>query len=360
MPRWASTPARTAELAPLEPGVFEMTLPGTPGMNVYRQLPSAADVDRMAAAIDRLRAERRIAVGRGRGAIALLDRPGRETPRAVRLAGRLRLHGRPLRASRRTAATMLQAEERTIAAADLVVVTSEVLHEKVAAEGPADGADPQRAATTSILPDRSRWRPSPRSGASAATARSPNGSADRRLLRRDCRMVRRRPGGRLGRVAARLEVRADRQHVHRRRDPAGEAAERDAAGREALCRVAAADGRLGLLHHPLQADSADRGHQSGEGLRDAGHRQAGGGGGPAGVAADGPRRPALAGRRCPRVRRGDRAGAGRRRSGPQRRPPPGLRRRQHVARPVRRLRRGRCASCFRWPRSSSSPTTTSR
>ena len=36
-----------------------------------------------------------------------------------------------------------------------------------------------------------------------------------------------------------------------------------------------------------------------------------------------------------------------------------LRRRQHVARPVRRVLTGRCGNCFRWPRSSSSPTTTS-
>ena len=87
---------------------------------------------------------------RGRGATALLDRPGREAPRAVRLADRLRLHGRPLRFLDELAA-MLQAEDRTIAAADLVVVTSEVLHEKVK---PRAGRTrwSATAATTSISP----------------------------------------------------------------------------------------------------------------------------------------------------------------------------------------------------------------
>ena len=78
-------------------GLFEMTLPGTPGMNVYRELPSEADVARMADAIDRLRIDGRLASAVRRRAIALLDRAGRAAARAVRLADGLRLHGRPLR-----------------------------------------------------------------------------------------------------------------------------------------------------------------------------------------------------------------------------------------------------------------------
>ncbi len=51
----------TANLAPIEPGVFEMSLPGTPEVNAYSDLPSDEDIERIAAAMDELRARHRIA-----------------------------------------------------------------------------------------------------------------------------------------------------------------------------------------------------------------------------------------------------------------------------------------------------------
>ena len=150
----------------------------------------------------------------------------------------------------------------------------------------------------------------------------------------------------LAECASRLEVRVDRQHVHRRREPAGEVAQRDALGREALRRSAAPRGRMGLLHHSLQADAFDRGHESGEGLRDAGHRQAAGGGEFAGVAADGRRGCA---RRWPTMRR-DSPGRSSRRwpsdGGAGRGTPPGVRRPKHLAASAATPSIGPCGEVF--------------
>jgi GT2 family glycosyltransferase/glycosyltransferase involved in cell wall biosynthesis len=118
-----------AELSPILPDVFEMCLPGTPGASVYQQLPSPEDVGRMAAAIDRLRLERGIA-----SAVVVI-----QLPFWTALAETLReKFGWPIvydcmddhSGFSTNCREMLSAEERTIAEADLVVVTSGVLEEK--------------------------------------------------------------------------------------------------------------------------------------------------------------------------------------------------------------------------------------
>ena len=119
-----------AELAPIETGVFEMALPGTPNTNVYQQVPSAADLERMAAAIDRMRAQYRIG-----SAVVMV-----QLPFWTALAEELRSEfGWPIvydcmddhSGFSTNCGEMLRAEDRTVAEADLVVVTADVLHEKV-------------------------------------------------------------------------------------------------------------------------------------------------------------------------------------------------------------------------------------
>jgi GT2 family glycosyltransferase/glycosyltransferase involved in cell wall biosynthesis len=119
-----------ADLAPLEANVFEMSLPGDPAINVYQKLPSAADVGRMAAAIDRVRLECRIG-----SAVVVV-----QLPFWTELAEQLRrkfgwrivydcMDDHAGFSTNRS--EVVQTEDRTIAEADLVVVTADVLHEKV-------------------------------------------------------------------------------------------------------------------------------------------------------------------------------------------------------------------------------------
>ncbi len=115
-------------------GLFEMTLPGTPGMNVYRELPSDVDVARMADAIDRLRID-----GRLTSVVAVVV----QLPFWTALAERLRERfGWPVvydcmddhSGFSTNCESMLRAEDRTIAASDLVVVTADSLAAKVRAK----------------------------------------------------------------------------------------------------------------------------------------------------------------------------------------------------------------------------------
>ncbi|MEN6450151.1 MAG: glycosyltransferase [Thermoguttaceae bacterium] len=112
------------------PGVSEMALPSPRELNVYGHLPSAADVARMVAAIDTLRRQRRIAA-----AVVVV-----QLPFWTALAERLRQQfGWPVvydcmddhSGFSTNSDEMLEAEEQTIATADLVVVTSDVLKKKV-------------------------------------------------------------------------------------------------------------------------------------------------------------------------------------------------------------------------------------
>ena len=121
-----------AEIAPIQQGVFEMTLPGTPGASVYQQLPSHDDVERMAAAIDRLRLEHRIT-----SAVVVV-----QLPFWIALAETLRERFQwPIvydcmddhSGFSTNCEAMLRAEDRTVAEADLVVVTADLLYEKVRA-----------------------------------------------------------------------------------------------------------------------------------------------------------------------------------------------------------------------------------
>jgi GT2 family glycosyltransferase/SAM-dependent methyltransferase/glycosyltransferase involved in cell wall biosynthesis len=119
-----------ARLAAAERGVLEMTLPGTPGANVYAQLPTTEETQRMATAIDRLRKELGIA-----SAVVVV-----QLPYWTALAETLRdKFGWPMiydcmddhEGFSSNGREMLEAERRTIASADLVVVTAEKLREKV-------------------------------------------------------------------------------------------------------------------------------------------------------------------------------------------------------------------------------------
>jgi GT2 family glycosyltransferase/glycosyltransferase involved in cell wall biosynthesis len=119
-----------AELDEVEPAIFETVLPGTPGTNVYGQLPTEADVERMAAALDRLRVDHRIT-----SAVVVV-----QLSFWSGLAETLRRRfGFPVvydcmddhSGFSTNSQAMLVAEDRTIAEADLVVVTSEVLQRKV-------------------------------------------------------------------------------------------------------------------------------------------------------------------------------------------------------------------------------------
>ncbi len=118
-----------AEVDEVAPAVFETTLPGTPGTNIYGQLPTEADVERMAAALDRLRLDHRVT-----SAVVVV-----QLPFWTALAEELRKRfGWPIvyecmddhTGFSTNCQTMFGAEERTIAEADLVVVTSDVLREK--------------------------------------------------------------------------------------------------------------------------------------------------------------------------------------------------------------------------------------
>ncbi len=120
----------SARLSTCEPNVYEMELPGAPGTNVYQQLPSDDDVRRMVSAIDRLRRQRRIT-----SAVVVV-----QLPFWTALAEKLReKFGWPIvydcmddhSGFSTNCESMLSVEERTIAEADLVVVTSDVLEAKV-------------------------------------------------------------------------------------------------------------------------------------------------------------------------------------------------------------------------------------
>ena len=118
-----------AEVEEVAPAVFGTTLPGTPGTNIYEQLPTAADVERMVAALDRLRLDHRVT-----SAVVVV-----QLPFWTALAEELRKRfGWPFVYEcmddhtnfSTNGQTMFGAEQRTIAEADLVVVTSDVLQEK--------------------------------------------------------------------------------------------------------------------------------------------------------------------------------------------------------------------------------------
>jgi GT2 family glycosyltransferase/glycosyltransferase involved in cell wall biosynthesis len=121
---------KTARLVRQRENVFEMTLPGEPGVNDYCELPSEGDVARMADAMDRLRVAGGLA-----SALVIV-----QLPFWTALAEELRKRfGWPVvydcmddhSGFSTNSETMLRAEERTIAAADLVVATSDVLYAKV-------------------------------------------------------------------------------------------------------------------------------------------------------------------------------------------------------------------------------------
>jgi GT2 family glycosyltransferase len=120
-----------AETTAIRPNVFETTLPGRPGTNVYQELPTDAEVEQMAVGIEALRKRYRIAA-----AVVVV-----ELPFWTALAERLRERfGWPIvydcmddhSGFSTNCATMLAAEDRTVAEADLVVVTAQLLHDKVA------------------------------------------------------------------------------------------------------------------------------------------------------------------------------------------------------------------------------------
>ena len=113
-----------------ERNVREMRLPGRPGANVYQESPSEEDVQRMASAIDRMRRQRRIT-----SAVVVV-----QLPFWTALAEKLReKFGWPIvydcmddhSGFSTNCDSMLRVEERTIAEADLVAVTSEALDAKV-------------------------------------------------------------------------------------------------------------------------------------------------------------------------------------------------------------------------------------
>ena len=119
-----------ARLTPLHESVYEMELPGDPGKSVYKHLPSRDDVDKMCAAIDRMRRERRITSS----AVVV------QLPFWTALAERLReKFGWPIvydcmddhSGFSTNCAAMLRMEKRLAAEADLVVTTSATLDEKV-------------------------------------------------------------------------------------------------------------------------------------------------------------------------------------------------------------------------------------
>ncbi len=119
-----------AVLSVCERNIREMALPGAPGASVYRDLPSDRDLQRMVAAIDKMRREWRITSA----AVVV------QLPFWTALAELLRdKFGWPIvydcmddhAGFSTNCPEMLQVEQRTIAAADLVAVTSEALEMKV-------------------------------------------------------------------------------------------------------------------------------------------------------------------------------------------------------------------------------------
>ena len=124
---------KSVQLSRQRPGVYEMMLPGTPGVNVYSELPADTDVALMADAIDRLRVEGRLA-----SAVVVV-----QLPFWTALAERLRERfGWPIvydcmddhAGFSTNCESMLRAEERTLAGSDLVVVTADLLDTKARAK----------------------------------------------------------------------------------------------------------------------------------------------------------------------------------------------------------------------------------
>ncbi len=122
-----------ARQSPLGKGIWEIALPGPRGANIYQQLLADADAAAMAEAMNRLRVERRIT-----SAVVVVQLPFWNA-----LAERLRERfGWPIvydcmdehAGFSTNCESMLRAEDRTIAEADLVVVTSNVLEQKVRAK----------------------------------------------------------------------------------------------------------------------------------------------------------------------------------------------------------------------------------
>jgi GT2 family glycosyltransferase/glycosyltransferase involved in cell wall biosynthesis len=121
---------RAARLSQVRPNVFEMTLPGRPNIHVHRELPSEADLEKMVAAVDRLRVE-----GRIQSAVVVV-----QLSFWTALAERLRERfGWPIvydcmddhSGFVTNHDAILEMEQRTIAESDLVVVTADALAEKV-------------------------------------------------------------------------------------------------------------------------------------------------------------------------------------------------------------------------------------
>ena len=122
-----------AAVAAVAPNVFETILPGAPHTNVYGEIPSEADVDRMVEAVNRLRIERRIT-----SAVVVV-----QLPFWTKLAEKLRERfGFPIvydcmddhAGFSTNCPAMLAEEDRLVAEADLVAVTAEALREKVASK----------------------------------------------------------------------------------------------------------------------------------------------------------------------------------------------------------------------------------
>ncbi len=132
-----------AELTPIEEGVFECALPGAAGVNVYRELPSAADVEAYGGRRRPVAPECRIA-----SAVVVV-----QLPFWTALADQLRRRfAWPIvydcmddhAGFSTNCESMLKAEQRTVADVDLVVVTSDVAPRKGRGEIPSHGAGPQR------------------------------------------------------------------------------------------------------------------------------------------------------------------------------------------------------------------------
>lgn len=122
--------SRSPQVLPVQRRIFEVTLPGPRGANVHQQLPSSHDIERMAAAIDRLRHKRHIT-----SAVIVV-----QLPFWTALAEKLRdMFGWPIvydcmddHASFSTSSNAMSVvEDRLVAQADLVAVTADILHENV-------------------------------------------------------------------------------------------------------------------------------------------------------------------------------------------------------------------------------------
>jgi hypothetical protein len=122
--------SRNVRLRPLETNIVEMVLPGDPTVNVYHQMPTPADIDRMADALARLHDEHRLA-----DAVVVV-----QLPFWGALAERLRTRfGWALvydcmddhSGFHNNSEDVLEGEDRLVALADLVVSSSERLHSKI-------------------------------------------------------------------------------------------------------------------------------------------------------------------------------------------------------------------------------------